>query len=184
MKIAYHQIPLLAEDKIYTAFEANVKLYQFTRIPFSLTNAVVAFQRKMDNFIAKNDLKNTWAYLDNLSTAGNTQEEHNENLSKFLAPAKKHNFIFNENNSIISVDTVKLCGCVISHESIKPDPERLEPLRNMHPPKYQKSKQRVIRMFSYYSQFIKNFSDKIQPIQLTLMRKMHFTYYRKILRPM
>ena len=26
------------------------------------------------NFIAENDLKNTWAYLDNLSTADNTSE--------------------------------------------------------------------------------------------------------------
>ena len=46
----------------------------------------------MDNFIAENDLKNTWAYLDNLSAAGNTQNKHNENLSKLLATARKRNF--------------------------------------------------------------------------------------------
>ena len=164
LKSAYHQIPLLAEDKIYAAFEANGKLYQFIGIPFGLTNAVAAFQRNMDNFIAKNDLKNTWAYLDNLSTAGNTQKEHNENLSKLLAAAKQHNFTFKKNKSIISVDTVKLLDYVISHKNIRPDPERLEPLRNMYPPKDQKSKQRITGMFSYYSQFIKNFSDKIQPL--------------------
>ena len=60
LKSAYHQILLLSEDKIYTAFEANGKLYQFTRIPFVSTNAVAAFQRKMDKFIAQNSLKNTW----------------------------------------------------------------------------------------------------------------------------
>ena len=77
MKRAYHQIPLLSEDKIYTAFEDNGKL---THIPFGLAIAVAAFQRKMDNFIAEKELKNTWVYLDNLSTDGNTQEEHNENF--------------------------------------------------------------------------------------------------------
>ena len=45
-------------------------------------------------------------YLDNLSTAGNTQEKRNENLSKLLAAAKKHNFTFNENKSITSVDAI------------------------------------------------------------------------------
>ena len=60
LKSAYHQILLLSEDKIYTAFEANGKLYQSTRIPFVSTNAVAAFQRKMDKFIAQNSLKNTW----------------------------------------------------------------------------------------------------------------------------
>ena len=49
-------------------------------------------------------LKKTWAYLDNLSTAGNIQEEHNKNLSKLLAAARKHNFTFNENKSIVSVE--------------------------------------------------------------------------------
>ena len=36
LKIAYHQIPLLAKgNKIYTTFEANGKLYQFTRSLFA-----------------------------------------------------------------------------------------------------------------------------------------------------
>ena len=45
-------------------------------------------------------------YLDDLSTAGNTQEKRNDNLSKLLAAAKKHNFTFNGNKSIISVDAI------------------------------------------------------------------------------
>ena len=123
MKSTYHQIPLLDEDKIYTAFEASGKLYQFTRITVGLTNAVAAFQRKTDNFIGKNDFKNTWSHLDNFSAAGDIQEEHNENLSKLLAAAEKHSFTFNENKSITSVDTGKLLGYLISHKSIKFDPE-------------------------------------------------------------
>ena len=55
-------------------------------------------------------------------------------FSKLLPAAKKDNFTFNKNKSIVSVDTIKLLSYIISHKSIKPDPERLEPLRNMHPP--------------------------------------------------
>ena len=51
---AYHQIPLLTEDNPYTAFEADGKLFQFTRLPFGLTNAVAVFQRKIDEFIIEN----------------------------------------------------------------------------------------------------------------------------------
>ena len=79
-------------------------------------------------------------YLENLSTAGNTQEKRNDNLSKLLAAAKKHNFTFNGNKSIISVDAIWLLGYVISRKSINLDPEWLEPLRNMHLPKDQQSK--------------------------------------------
>ena len=73
----------------------------------------------MENFIAENDLK----ILDNLSIAGITREEHNESFSELLAAARKHNFTFNENKSIKSVDTVRLLGYAFSHKSIKSDPE-------------------------------------------------------------
>ena len=56
---AYHQIPLLTEDKPYTAFKADGKLFQFTRLPFGLTNAVAVFQRKIDEFIIETSLKKT-----------------------------------------------------------------------------------------------------------------------------
>ena len=36
------------EDKPYTAFEANGKLYQFSRIPFGVANGVACFQRIID----------------------------------------------------------------------------------------------------------------------------------------
>ena len=76
----------------------------------------------MDNFTAENDLK----ILDNLSIAGITREEHNQSFSELLAAARKHNFTFNENKSIKSVDTVRLLGYAFSHKSIKSDPEWLE----------------------------------------------------------
>ena len=40
LKNAYHQLPICDSDKKYTGFEANGKLYQFCRIPFSVTNGV------------------------------------------------------------------------------------------------------------------------------------------------
>ena len=48
LKSAYHQIPISKKDKIYTAFEADGKLYQFYRLPFGVTNAVTCFQSIID----------------------------------------------------------------------------------------------------------------------------------------
>ena len=36
LRSAYHQVPLLPEERKYTAFEANGQLYQSKRIPFGL----------------------------------------------------------------------------------------------------------------------------------------------------
>ena len=51
LKSAYYQIPLPPEDRPYTAFEACGKLYQYTRLPFGVTNGVSFFQRLVDELI-------------------------------------------------------------------------------------------------------------------------------------
>ena len=57
LRNAYHQVPILKDDRKYTGFEANGRLYQFRRIPFGVTNGVAVFQRLMDNIIKEEKLK-------------------------------------------------------------------------------------------------------------------------------
>jgi hypothetical protein len=91
LKSVYHQVPIKQEDRLYTAFEADGGLHQFTRMPFGVTNGVAQFQRTMDIFIVKEKLKDTFAYLDNLTICGMTQGEHDYNLKRFFLAAKTKN---------------------------------------------------------------------------------------------
>ena len=59
LKSAYYQLPFHAEDRPYTAFEAEGKLYQYTRLPFGVTNGVSFFQRFIDFLIEKYQLRDT-----------------------------------------------------------------------------------------------------------------------------
>ena len=53
---------------------------------------------------------------------------------------------------------------LVSEGIIKPDPERLEALKALHYPKNMAELKRVLVFFSYYSQWIKKFSDVIRPL--------------------
>lgn len=59
---------------------------------------------------------------------------------------------------------MKLLGHEISHKSIKPSFERLEPLLNLPLPRDLKPRQHVIGLFAHYSQWMSHNSDKIQPL--------------------
>ncbi|XP_014787039.1 uncharacterized protein LOC106881242 [Octopus bimaculoides] len=98
---AYHQIPIKEEESHFTTFEARGNLYHFKHIPFEVTNGVICFQRIMDNMIREEKIKNTFAYLDNITICGENQEDHDKNLTHFLDCAKKYNITFNEKKSII-----------------------------------------------------------------------------------
>ena len=88
LKSAYHQIPIRENEKHFTAFEACGNLYQFRRIPFGVTNGVASFQRIVDSIIKQADLKDTFAYLDNVTVCGRTRAEHDKNYNQFMKTIK------------------------------------------------------------------------------------------------
>ena len=164
LKSAYYQIPLCPADRPFTAFEANGKLYQYTRLPFGVTNGVSCFQRIVDNVIEKYKLSGTYAYVDNITVCGYDKNDHDNKLNALFSAAKKECLTFNESKCVFARTEIDLLGYRISHQKIKPDPERLKPLLELPLPKTKSDLQRALGMFSYYAKWIKNFSDKIRPL--------------------
>ncbi|XP_026689427.2 retrovirus-related Pol polyprotein from transposon opus [Ciona intestinalis] len=144
LRSAYHQVPLLYHERPYTAFEADGCLYQYKRLPFGVTNGVSAFQRVIDRFIARHQLKKVYAYLDDITVTGSTLQEHDKNLNVLLHAAQQDNLTFNEDKSKFRVTTLDLLGYRISFGNIRPDPHRLQPLLQLPPPRSSKELKRIV----------------------------------------
>ena len=167
LRNAYHQISIKEEDKAYTAFEADGKLYQFNRIPFGITNGVASFQRVIDDIVEKEELKDTFVYIDNVTVCGLTQEQHDENLGRFMEAVEKYRLALNEEKCVFSTRSVNLLGYLIGEGTLKPDPERLRPFLDLPEPRDMPSLKRVIGMFAHYSRWISGFSEKVHPLVQT-----------------
>ena len=100
------------------------------------------------------------------------------NLSKFMEAAKWRNLVFNEGKCVFSTRTISILGSVVSKGEIKPDPERLKPLQELPAPVDLKSQKRVVGLFSYYSQWVKNFSEKIRPLSQNIVFPLPEEAYR------
>jgi len=166
LKSAYHQVPILESEKIYTAFEADGSLYQFKRIPFGVTNGVPAFQKFINSIIKTENLKNTYAYLDDVTICGKTKGEHDKYLKEFLEAAEKYNLTLNKQKSKFMQTNINLLGYNIKDNMIKQDEERLRPLKEMPIPANLKDLRRLLGMFSHFSKWIPKFADKIRPLAL------------------
>ena len=118
----------------------------------------------MDDIIRKENIRDTFTYIDNVTVCGKNQEEHDRNLAHFLDCARKYNLTFNEDKSCLGAKEIKLLGFLVSKGNIQPDPERLQPLKELAYSCDNKSQKQVIGMFSYYSAWISHFSDKIMPL--------------------
>ena len=164
LKSAYHQIPLREDEKKFTAFESGGRLYQFTRMPYSETNGVAAFQRTIDGIIERENIPATFPLVGNVTVCGNSEADHNRNLQKFLDASEKYGITFNHNKSIFSCKSIKLLGYEVQHNSVKPDPDRLKPLMELSYPEDAAAQRGVVGMLAYYSRWIKDFSNKIRPL--------------------
>ena len=118
----------------------------------------------MTEFVHKEHLAGVFPYLDNLTICGKDQDEHDTNLELFLAAAKRRNMTYNDEKSVFSTRRLAILGCVVEEGEIHPDPEHLRPLQELPVPNSIKSLNRCKGLFSYYSQWIPGFSDRMSPI--------------------
>ena len=109
----------------------------------------------------------TFAYLDDVTICGVDQADHDRNLSRFMAAVRKYGLTLNEDKCSFSQSSVNLLGYTLHNGTIKPDADRLQPLKALRPPTDSKTLKQVMGLFSHYSQWIKNFSSKVQPMVQT-----------------
>ena len=81
-----------------------------------------------------------------------------------MEAVQSYNLTLNQDKSIISVREINLLGFLISKGEIKPDPDRMQPLNDLPVPHDRPSLKRALGLFSYYSQWVPKYSDKIQPL--------------------
>ena len=113
---ACHQIQITEKDRPFAAFEACEKLWEFTRLPFGVTNEVPTFQREMNNLVQVEGLKDTFPYLDNITVAGHTQEEHDRNVKRLLECLQHRKWTLNNSKTINSVSSINILGYWLAME--------------------------------------------------------------------
>ena len=135
---AYYQIQITDKDRPFTAFEACGNLWEFTRIP-GVTNGVPAFKREIDNLVQVEGLKDTFPYLDNITVAGHTQEEHDRNIKRLLESLQRRKWTLNNSKTISSDSSINILGYLVGNGIT----ERLRPLEQLPPSTNPKSLKRV-----------------------------------------
>ena len=118
----------------------------------------------MSNLINDEGLKDTYPYLDDVTVAGRTKEEHDKNSRLFEEICRKRNITLNESKTTKDARVINILGYQVGNGMVAPDPERLMPLREMRPPSTAKELKRFKCLSAYYAKWIRDFSTKIKPL--------------------
>ena len=140
------------------AFEANDKLYEFTRIPFGVKNGVAEFQRKMREFIEEENFKGAFSYVD-ITIAG-----HDQNVASFTDAIQRRKLTLNKSKTISFVEYIHILGYIVGNMNIRPNPKRMRALQDFPVPNKKNALRRALGMFAYYAKWISCFATKVRPL--------------------
>ena len=163
----YHQIKLSESAGPKTAFRTPDGLYQWTVMPFGLSNAPSVFQQAMhvvlDGLLGKICL----AYLDDIVILGASEEEHCKNLDKVLSRLAKHRFFCNIDKCQFALREIKYLGHLVTAHTVKPDPYKVQVLQDWPESDLVKSPNQIrsfLGLAGYFRRFIPKFPTLAGPL--------------------
>ena len=132
----YHRIALRKDDQIKTSFITPFGAYCYTTMSFGLKNAGATYQRAIQACL-KDEIKDDLveAYVDDIVVK--TKEAHTlvDNLGRTFAALNTFQWKLNPKKCIFGVPSGILLGNVVSHDGIRPNPEKVKAILDMKPPK-------------------------------------------------
>ena len=164
MSAGFHQIPMKEECKKYTAFSTSQGHFEYNRMPFGLKNAPATFQRMMDRTFHGLIGINCFVYIDDIVIFGETINEHNKNLKIVLQQIQKLGLKLEPTKCEFLKPELEYLGHLITADGIKPNPVKIEAIKNFKKLENVKDVQSFLGLAGYYRKFIKNFSSIAKPL--------------------
>lgn len=159
----FHQIEMHPKDIKKTAFSVDGGHFEFVRMPFGLKNAPSTFQRVMDNVLGELVGTICLVYLDDIIVYSTSLQEHTVNLKKVFEKLRASNLKVQLDKSEFLHKECAFLGHIVSTDGIKPNPEKIEVIKNFPIPKTQKQIKSFLGLLGYYRKFIQDFSKLTKP---------------------
>ena len=168
LRSGYHQIRLDPESIPKTAFRTRYGLFEFTVLPFGLTNAPSTFMALMNDIFHEYLDIFVIIYLDDILIYSSTLEEHLSHLQIVLDLLRKHKLFAKMSKCEFCRPSVDYLGHVLSDIGITVEATKVETIKDWPVPACKNDVQSFLGMVNFYRRFIKNCAHISRPLtQLT-----------------
>ena len=167
----YWQVEMDEQDVEKTAFKTPFGLYEFLVMPFGLAYAPGTFQRLM-NYILHDYLgKFVAVYLDDIIIySKGSLENHLSHIAQVFETLRRAHLKIKLKKCHFCFPNIHFLGHVVGRDGIKPDPEKIQKIKDFPEPKSLTQLRSALGLFSYYRRFIKDFSNIARPLN-SLLKK-------------
>lgn len=167
----YHQLQLQDSDKPKTAFATHLGHYQWRVMPMGISNAPSVFQATMNHLFQHMIGKSVFIYLDDILIASRTPEEHEHHLAEVLRILADNKLYANRAKCSFNLPEVHYLGHIVGRGGVRPDPRKLEVVREWPRPKSAHEVRSFLGLTQYFRRFIKDYSLIAAPLHKLLQKE-------------
>ncbi|XP_062714146.1 uncharacterized protein K02A2.6-like [Aedes albopictus] len=174
LKNAYYQLEVDADTRHLLAWSTHRGVYLMNRLPFGTKTACAIFQATLEKVLQ--GCRGTVSYLDDVMVSGRTVEEHLENLNAVLTRLKEAGFVLNMQKCEFFKQEVGYLGHVIDQDGLHKDPEKVQAIMDVKPPKDVKEVRAFVGLANYYAKFCPSLAQCMKPLYELLRDDVKFSW--------
>jgi hypothetical protein len=172
----YNQIWLKGKDEDKTAFITPHGVYCYMTMPFGLKNARATYQRCMQACLKEQIGRNIEVYVEDIVIKTAKEDSLLDDLRETFANLDCYSIKLNPKKCSFGVPTGQLLGYLISERGIEGNPEKIQAIINMQPPKMLRHVQQLAGRLAALSRFISKLGEKALPFYRLLRKIDNFTW--------
>src|SRR6266536_1664007 len=176
----YWQVAMEEDDVEKTAFITPFGLYEWMVMPFGLSYAPGTFQRLMNRILQEYLGKFVVVYLDDVIIySKGSLEDHLDHIRQVFETLRRVNLKIKLKKCYFCLPNIHFLGHIVGRNGIRPDPDKIEKVKNFPVPNNLTELRAALGLFSYYRKFIKDFSRIAKPITSLLKKDIPFKWTQK-----
>jgi RNase H-like domain found in reverse transcriptase/Reverse transcriptase (RNA-dependent DNA polymerase)/Integrase zinc binding domain/Chromo (CHRromatin Organisation MOdifier) domain len=164
LKEAYHRLRIKEGDEWKTAFRTRYGHFEYTVVPFGLTNAPAAFQAYINKALVGLVDVICIVYLDDILIFSNSEEEHIEHVKTVLERLREHKLYVNADKCSFHTTETEYLGYLITPDGVSIDPSRVKTILDWPEPASIHEIRVFIGFINYYRRFVHKFAEIAAPL--------------------
>lgn len=168
------QIPLHPDSCKLTTFITPFRRHCFKRLSFGITSAPEIFQRKVLETLE--GLEGIEVFMDDILVYGTSMEQHDARLEKVLQRVESARLKLNREKCSLRQSQLHFLGHLIDQSGVRPDPDRVEAIHQLLPPKNGQELKRVLGVVNYLGRLVPALATVGQPLYELLKSRNIWTW--------
>ena len=104
-------------------------------MPFSLKNTRATYQRLVNHMFHSQIRRNVEVYVDDMLVKSQDEGKHLDDLQETFDTLRQYNMRLNPSKCAFGVSSEKLLGFMVLHRGIETNPDKIQAILNMEPPR-------------------------------------------------